>query len=255
MSVLQRDFLPDDLAPILKDNGLDGCVAVQARECEEETRWLLELAGEHDFIEGVVGWIDLKAGDLSQRLQSYKGQSKLKGFRHILQGESDDRYMMQPDFIRGVKTLHGHGYTYDILVFSRHLPVVAEFVDALPSDMPLVIDHIAKPVIRENEWQPWADAIARVAEYENVMCKISGMVTEAKWDDWTTSQMQRYISHVINCFGIERIMFGSDWPVCTLAASYKQVLDIVSNHSLIKDNPAALDRVIGDNAVAFYGLK
>jgi L-fuconolactonase len=251
MQTLRRDFLPTDLAPLLAVNGIDASVAVQARQTEEETAWLLELAGANDIIAGVVGWTDLRASGLGERLARYAGHSKLKGFRHVLQGEND-AFMLQPEFVEGVAALHDHGLRYDILVFERQLASVRTLVDELPP-MPLVIDHIAKPDIRNSSYDAWAEHMTAIARHDNVWCKVSGMVTEADWYNWSRQTFERYLALIFDAFGDDRVMFGSDWPVCTVAADYARVFDIVADF-VARKFPRAEASVFGGAASAFYGL-
>jgi L-fuconolactonase len=252
MHVLRQDFLPDDLAPLLKAQEIDVSVAVQARQSDEETRWLLELAETTEAVGGVVGWIDLRSEQLDESLSAYAGNPWLKGFRHVLQDEPDDCFMLQPDFIAGVAALAAHGLSYDILVFERQLPNVRALVDALP-EMRLVIDHIAKPDILNDSWQAWADHMAALTGHAHLHCKLSGMVTEADWHNWTPAMFERYMGHVIDCFGPERVMFGSDWPVCTVAASYAQVVEVVREF-VGRNCSDAEDDIFGNTAARFYGL-
>lgn len=252
MSVLQRDFLPHDLEPLLSENKLDGCVAVQADQSWEETRFLLNLAGKQPFIKGVVGWVDLKSGNLKETLIDLKANALLKGFRHILQAEPSG-YMTDPTFVKGVATLVDFGFTYDILVYHHQLPEVVRFVDQLP-DMKLVIDHCAKPDILKVEFDQWAANMTKLAAYKHLHVKVSGLVTEASWKNWKVADFQRYIDLILEEFGTKRILFGSDWPVCLLAASYDQVVALAETltHSLSKNEQA---NVFGGNAIDFYGLK
>jgi L-fuconolactonase len=251
MQVLRRDFLPADLAPLLAANGIDVSVAVQARQTEEETAWLLELADSNDIIAGVVGWTDLMAPGLDDRLTHYASHPKLKGFRHVLQGE-DDGFMLQPEFVEGVAALHNHGLRYDILVFEKQLATVRALIDELPS-MPLVIDHIAKPDIRNDSYADWAQHMTAIARHDNVWCKVSGMVTEADWNNWNRQTFERYLALVFEAFGERRVMFGSDWPVCTVAGDYARVVDIVADF-VARNAPQAEASVFGAAARAFYGL-
>lgn len=251
MNVLRRDFLPADLAPLLAANGIDVSVAVQARQTEEETAWLLELADSSDIIAGVVGWTDLRATELGDRLKRYARHPKLKGIRHVLQGE-DNEFMLQPDFVNGVAALQDHGLRYDILVFEKQLATVRALIDELPS-MPLVIDHIAKPDIRNDSYADWAQHMTAIARHDNVWCKVSGMVTEADWSNWNRKTFERYLALVFEAFGEHRIMFGSDWPVCTVAADYARVVDIVANF-VARNAPQAEAAVFGGAAVSFYAL-
>jgi len=252
MALLRRDFLPADLLPQLQRHQLDGCIAVQARQSLEETRWLLQLADEHDFIKGVVGWIDLCADDLEQQLDQFADETKLKGFRHVLQDEAAD-FMLQPQFIRGLHTLAERGYCYDLLVFSDQLPQLCQLVSQLPV-MPLVIDHIAKPDIKAGEIGCWHNSMAELAAHEHIYCKVSGMVTEADWQQWQPEQFTPYLQRVLQSFGPARLMFGSDWPVCQLAASYEQLIELLLPW-LDAFDPIQRSAFMGGNARRFYKLK
>ncbi len=252
MGVLQRDFLPTDLRQELEQFQLDGCVAVQARQSLEETQWLLALAEQFDFIRGIVGWINIGSENLADQLALFSGNEKLKGFRHVLQDEPEPYFMLQTQFIRGLKTLAEHDYSYDILVFAGQLPQACELVQHLPA-MRLVLDHIGKPDIQGGQWQSWQLSIADLASHPHVYCKLSGMITEADWKHWKPADFERYLNHVFECFGPERVMFGSDWPVCHLAGEYSQV------HALIKDYVQRnqhdhQSQIFGGNACKFYRL-
>jgi L-fuconolactonase len=253
MGIIQRDFLPADLQPILQETGIDGCVAVQADQSEEETDFLLDLAGRHDFIKGVVGWVNLQDTQVEDRLARYRRYPQLKGFRHVLQNERDRALMLQPAFRNGIALLRKFGYTYDILIYPDQLGYTREFVAGFP-DQPFVIDHLAKPHIKDRIiTEEWKDAIRAVGAYENVYCKISGLVTEADWKHWKPEHLRPYIDTVVEAFGTERILFGSDWPVCLVAASYQQVLQIVTDYfsTYSKDQQ---DAFFGGNALKFYNL-
>ena len=253
MHKIRRDFLPSDLHPILQANGVDGCVAVQADQSVDETDFLLELAQQNNFIQGVVGWIDLQSPTLEDQLSSYKKYAKLKGFRHVLQGETDRALMLKPGFKRGVAALGKYGYTYDILIYPDQLGYTKEFVAAFPGQ-PFVLDHIAKPHIKDRYiTDEWKVAIHAVAQYPNLYCKISGMVTEADWYDWKPEHFKVYIDTIVDAFGTNRILYGSDWPVCLVAASYDQVIGIVRDYfaQFSKDEQAAF---FGGNAINFYKL-
>ena len=253
MHKVRRDFLPLDLQPVLQANGIDGCIAVQADQSEEETEFLLLLAQTNPFIKGVVGWIDLQSPSLDENLSQYKKYAKLKGFRHVLQGETDRALMLKPGFKRGIAALGKHGYTYDILIYPDQLGYTKDFVAAFP-DQPFVLDHIAKPHIKDRYiTDEWKDAIHAVASYPNLYCKISGMVTEADWYNWKPEHFKVYIDTVVEAFGTNRIMYGSDWPVCLVAASYDQVIGIVRDHfaQFSKDEQAAF---FGGNAIKFYNV-
>jgi L-fuconolactonase len=253
MWVIRRDFTPTDLLPLLQAAGMDGCVAVQVNQTEDENTELLELAGKYDFIRGVVGWVDLQHPEVEGRLEWYRSQPKLKGFRHILQGERDRALMLKPAFRRGIGWLKKFGYTYDILIFPDQLGYTRDLVAAFPEQQ-FIIDHIAKPHIRDRLiTEEWKEAIRAVAAYPNVFCKISGMVTEADWKYWKPEHFTPYLDTVVEAFGTKRILFGSDWPVCLVAAEYPQVLSIVDDYfaAFSMDERAAF---FGRNAAEFYHL-
>lgn len=252
MKVIQKDFLPHDLQPLLQQNNFDGCVAVQADQSEEQNKFLLELAEKNDFIKGVVGWIDLKADDLENKLDEYKQFKILKGFRHVLQGELDRKYMLDDKFKRGISLLQKYNFTYDILIYTDQLKYTKAFVEAFPRQK-FVIDHLAKPNIKDKQIDEWRDDISALAEYENVYCKISGMVTEADWNNRNQKDFTPYLETVVNTFGTDRIMFGSDWPVCLVAASYKNVVEIAANF-ISSFSLAEQAKFFGLNAIEFYNL-
>lgn len=251
MAVIRKDFLPADLAPVLAANGLAGCVAVQADQTEAETDFLLQLANNNDFIKGVVGWVDLRSPQLHQRLTHYAQYKKLKGFRHILQGEAPE-FMLHPSFLEGIRQLHKYHFTYDILIFPQHLSAALQLVKQFP-DQAFVIDHIAKPYIKAGLIDEWKRGMALMAQYPNVLCKISGMVTEANMQHWKEADFTPYLDAVTECFGVNRLMYGSDWPVCLCAGSYQQVLGIVQNYfaGFSADEQQA---VFAGNAASFYQL-
>lgn len=249
MSVLKRDFLPRDLLPVLEANGLDGCVAVQADQSEQETRFLLDLAEQHSEIIGVVGWVDLCAPDVADRLAHFSQFPRLCGFRHVVQAEPDDRFMLRDDFQRGIAELHPFGFTYDILIYPRQLPAAIELVSRFPRQM-FVVDHIAKPPIRSGELQPWSERMTELARHPNVHCKVSGMVTEADWYNWKPEHFRIYLDVVFTTFGPSRLMFGSDWPVCLLAASYREVKELLFSYTSVL--PQAQEKIFGLNAKEFY---
>jgi len=252
MSVIQRDFLPEHLEVILKENGLDGCVVVQADQSEAETEFQLQNAASNDFIKGVVGWIDLKSGNVEERLAHYKQFEKLKGFRHILQGESQRDHMLREDFLKGISLLKKFGYTYDILIFNDQLKYSLEFVNKF-ADQPFVIDHLAKPLIKAQEIADWKKDIGAFKNHEHVSCKISGMVTEADWKNWKKEDFYPYLDVVVETFGMNRLMFGSDWPVCNIAASYDAMKSIVDDY-FASFSQSEKDAFYGGNAVSFYNL-
>jgi L-fuconolactonase len=253
MWVIRRDYSPADLLPLLQAAGMDGCVTVQVNQTEDENTALLELAQRFDFIRGVVGWVDLQNPGVEERLEWYRAFPKMKGFRHILQSERDRALMLKPAFKRGIGSLKKFGYTFDILIFPDQLGYTREFVAAFP-DQPFIIDHIAKPYIKDRFiTEEWKDAIRAVAAFPNVWCKISGMVTEADWRNWKPEHFRPYLDTVVDTFGPGRIVFGSDWPVCLVAAEYAQVVRIVEDYfaGFSADERAAL---FGGNAKEFYGL-
>lgn len=253
MRVLKRDFLPADLAPLLAAAGVDASVAVQARQDLDETRWLLDLAEANDFLAGVVGWVDLRADDVDAQLDELAARPLLRGVRHVVQDEPDDEFLLREDFLAGVAKLARRGLTYDVLVYPRHLPVAARFVDRFPAQ-PFVLDHLAKPFIAKGELEPWASDLRELARREHVCAKVSGLVTEARWREWAPADFRPYLDVVLEAFGAERLMFGSDWPVCLLASEYGPMKAIVDDYAaaLSADEQAAL---FGGNAARFYGLR
>lgn len=253
MSVIQKDFLPEDLYLVLVKNNIDGCVTVQSDQSEEENGFQLSNAEKYDFIKGVVGWVDLQAKNIEERLAYYKGFEKMKGFRHVLQGEPQRDFMLRPSFMHGVGLLHKYNFTYDILIFPDQLQHSYQFVKAFP-DQPFVIDHIAKPYIKAKKIDDWKKDISAIATCENVFCKVSGMMTEADWKLWKKEDFTPYLDVVTEAFGPGRIMYGSDWPVCLVAASYEKMREVVENYfSSFSENEKSM--IFGENAVNFYKLK
>lgn len=252
MESLRRDYLPPDLAPLLRSTGLDGTVTVQARQTLAESFWLLELANQYPFLKGVVGWVDLCNPAVEEQLAKLAPHPKFRGVRHVVHDEPDDQFMMRPDFMRGIGKLAKFKLTYDLLLYPRHIPVAEKLVKLFP-DQPFVVDHIAKPLIKEHEMAPWATNIRALAAYENVYCKVSGMVTEADWKHWKPADFTPYMDVIFGGFGTKRLMVGSDWPVSTLAATYEQVIQIPTDYlqRLSSDEKAA---VWGGNAQRFYGI-
>ena len=253
MEVLRRDYLPEELEPLLRVAGIDGSIVVQARQMPEETAWLLQLADAHDFINGVVGWVDLCSPAVVGQLAHFAAHSKLVGVRHVVHDEPDDGFMLRPEFRRGIGQLQEYGLTYDLLLFPRHLAVAASLVEEFPNQ-PFVLDHLAKPAIAAGEMSPWREDLHRLAAFPNVFCKLSGMVTEAKWQQWHASDFHRYLDVVMDAFGPQRVMIGSDWPVCTLSGSYAATMNVVSEY--IQPFSAA-DRaaILGGNCARFYKIK
>ena len=251
MAALRRDFLPEDAAREMRAAGIDACVVVQTRQTLEETRWLLALARQHSFIAGVVGWVDLRAADLDAHLEALTTHPKLVGVRHIVQAEPDD-FLLGNTFRRGVARLARHGLAYDILVYARQLRAAIDFAGALP-DQRLVLDHLGKPDIRTGAFDSWRRDLDRLAALPNVCAKLSGLVTEADWRRWTVEDLHRYINAALDSFGPERLMIGSDWPVCTVAGEYRDVLDVV--RTAIAGRPQAeRDAVLGGTAQRFWNL-
>jgi L-fuconolactonase len=251
MQVIRRNFLPEDLWPVLKANKVDGCVAVQASQTESETEFLLHLAEASDFVRGVVGWIDLRAINLYDQLERYSQFEKLKGFRHVAQGQPEG-FLLQSEFIKGVGQLVAFDFTYDILIYQNQLKEAYNFAVRLPN-VHFVLDHIAKPLIKAQELQPWADDIRRLAELPNVHCKVSGMVTEANWQHWEKADFRPYLDVVFEAFGTERIMYGSDWPVCLAAGEYEGAKGILTDYLSMFSDDEVRD-VMGNNAKRFYNL-
>lgn len=253
MAALRRDYLPGELAPLLDELGFDGSIVVQARQMIEETAWLLQLAEAESRILGVVGWFDLRSPTLPQQLERYGAHPKLVGARHVVHDEPDDGFMLRPEFRRGIGMLAEHELAYDLLLRPRHLPVAVELVDEF-EDQLFVLDHIAKPEIRDHVVSNWREDVTRLAERPNVFCKLSGLVTEADWRAWRPSDFRPYLDVVLEAFGAERLMIGSDWPVCTLAADYGAAMRLVIDYvgALSADEQAG---ILGDNCARFYGVQ
>ncbi|MSR66989.1 MAG: amidohydrolase [Pedosphaera sp.] len=250
MIVLKRDYLPADWSEAQGQTPFQSSIAVQARQSLHESRWLLELADHHDSIVGVVGWVDLCAPTVGRDLEALARHPKFVGVRHVVQEEPDVRFMMQPVFLRGISLLEPLGLTYDILIFPNQLPAAIELARQFPSQ-PFVLDHIAKPHIKQNLTEPWSEQIAELAACPNVYCKLSGMLTEAVWGQWRPEQFKPYFDCVWQAFGPDRLMIGSDWPVCLLAASYSDAMQLVIDDARTR-GPTALDGLLGGNAKRFY---
>jgi L-fuconolactonase len=252
-AVLRRDYLPSELQPLLKANGFDGSIAVQARQTLEETEWLLSLAEQHDFIKGVVGWVDLCSPDLDEQLEHFGRHPKLVGVRHVVHDEPDDEFMLRSDFRRGISRLAHYGLAYDLLIFVKHLPAALRLVQEFPAQR-FVLDHIAKPDIRGRAMSPWDRGIRKLAQEPNVMCKLSGMVTEADWQQWQPSDYAAYLDLISAAFGTGRLMIGSDWPVCTLSSPYGATLGIVAQY-IEQFPPVVRQRILGGNCARAYGIE
>jgi L-fuconolactonase len=251
MEVIRHDFLPHDLKPLMDANGLNSCIAVQADQSENETDFLLGLASENEFIKGVVGWIDLCADTIHERLEHYSQFPKLKGFRHILQAEPIE-FILKPEFQRGITALQVYGFTYDILIYPQHLPVIPDLIRG-GNEQKFILDHLGKPNIKNGTSTTWATDLKKLASHKNVFCKLSGMVTEADHRTWKKEDIFPYMDKALELFGPERLLFGTDWPVCRLAASYDQVCDLMNDY-LGKLTIHEQELIWGKNAALFYQL-
>lgn len=252
MAVIQKDFMPDDLQPLLQGAGFDGCIAVQAHQSEEQTDFLIALADQSPFIKGVVGWVDLQAENIEDRLAHYRQFKAVKGFRHVLQGEPQRDFMLRPQFTNGLELLKKYNFTYDVLIYEDQLRYIPQFVSLFP-EQPFVIDHLAKPAIKEGRINEWKKDMTTLARFENVYCKLSGMVTEADWKGWRKEDFKPYLDAVTEAFGPGRIMFGSDWPVCLVAAQYTEVVNLVDDYFSAFTGDER-QKIFGGNAAAFYDL-
>lgn len=252
MRTIRHSFLPLDLKQEISEAGIEGVVSVQARQTLSETEDLLAWAQEHDFIRGVVGWVPLVSDSVREDIERFADRDELKGVRHVLQSEPDNHYMLRDDFNRGVALLKDFGLVYDILIFERHLPQTLQFVDRHP-DQVFVLDHIAKPRIKEGLLAPWQSNISQLAQRPNVYCKVSGMVTEADWGAWTENQLIPYFDTVFSAFGTKRLMFGSDWPMCLLATPYGRWFRLVEKY-VARLSDTEQERFWDGTAVEAYGL-
>lgn len=252
MKVIRTDFLPEKLEQTIAEAGIDGVISVHARQLVEETDWLIGLAHQNKFMKGVVGWLPLIQNNIETYLEKYSGEKILKGIRHVVQGEADPEFILRNDFNRGISLLKKYSLVYDILIFERQLPNTIRFVDQHP-DQIFVLDHIAKPLIVRNELSPWKVNIQELAKRENVSCKISGMVTEADFNCWTPEQLQPYFDVVLEAFGPDRLLFGSDWPVCLVATSYKNWADLI-RETISTFSETEQAKIMGGNAVKIYRL-
>jgi L-fuconolactonase len=252
MATLRRNFTPEQLWQEQEKIGFEGSIVIQARQTLEETRWLLELASEEDRIFGVVGWVDLCSDNVDDQLKKFSSNPKLIGVRHVLHDEPDDRFMLRKDFQYGISLLKKYGLTYDILIFPKHLPATRKLASKFP-DQPFVVNHIGKPLIKDQVLSPWEKDISLLALYPNVYCKISGMVTEADWNNWKTDDIYQYLDIVYKAFGEDRLMIGSDWPVCTLAGEYITVMNVVIEY--FAQYPVGVqEKIFGGNCIRFYRL-
>jgi len=253
MEALRKDFLPGDLEPLLRQSGVTGTVVVQARQCLEETEWLLELADKHAFIQGVVGWVDLCSPELSKTLEKFASHPKLVGVRHVVHDEPDDDFMMRAVFQRGIRQLKDHALVYELLIFPKHLGRAAALVKTFPQQR-FVLDHLGKPSIKSGELQLWENDVRILAALPNVWCKLSGMVTEADPLSWKQEDFLPYMAVVLDTFGPERMMLGSDWPVCTLAGTYAEVMEVALGFISSLSNADQM-RICGQNAIDCYQLQ
>ncbi len=251
MAILRKDYLPAHFQSILKENKVDGTIAVQAAQSEEETEFLLSLAQQHPFIKGVVGWVDLKSPACIERLKYFSSFSLVKGFRHILQS-APPSFMLETSFLKGIEQLLHFSFTYDILIYPQHLPATIEFVKEFPTQK-FMIDHVAKPYIKEKKIEEWAEGMQALSQYPNVYCKLSGMSTEADHIHWKETDLMVYMEVIVKAFGINRICYGSDWPVCLVSTSYTRWINFIRSYfsSFSKENQ---EKVMGKNAVSFYSL-
>jgi L-fuconolactonase len=250
---LCHDYLPETLEPVLRSNNVGQTILVQASNSVEETRWLLQLADENPFIAGVVGWVDLRSDNLVSQLDEFANHPKFKGVRHLVESEPADNWLAQPRVIHGLRELASCNLSYDLLVHTRHLRYAKTAIDECP-DLRFVIDHLAKPPIARAEFAGWSRELKRVSTARNVWCKLSGLVTEASWTDWRVEDFIPYVDKALEYFGPQRMMFGSDWPVCLLAASYEQVLEVFQ--TLLADlSDEERDLIFSRNASQFYRIE
>lgn len=252
MRRIRRDFMPEDLQPVLAANGMDGAVLVQVHQEEAENVFFLSLAARHSFIKGIVGWVDFQADDIDERLDYWSSFPALKGFRHIVQAEADEDFLLQKNFRRGIEALSKTRFAYDILVVYSQLPAVVKFVQQHPNQH-FVLDHLGKPDIKNDLLEPWATHIRALGQFENVCCKISGMVTEADWQNWSPEDFKPYLDTATEAFGTERLIFGSDWPVCLVAGEYEEVKSLANNY-FASFSEAEQVAIFGGNAARFYQL-
>ena len=251
MKTLRQDYLPSHLLPTLKRNEIDGVIAVQAEQSEVETHFLVELAKSHDFIKGVVGWIDLRNENIEERLSYFSQYPSIKGWRHIVQSEPND-FLLRKDFQQGIAALAAYNYTYDILIYPQQIRSALEFV-ARFSRQPFVIDHCAKPVVKTKEIAEWSAGMRVLAQHPNICCKLSGLFTEAEWKQWSPADFYPYLDVVFDAFGTDRIIFGSDWPVMLLSGIYIQWKSMIEKY-MENFTPEEREKVMGGNAVNFYRL-
>lgn len=252
MKTIRRDFLPADLKKTLDEAGVSGAVSVQARTTVEESDWLLGMAEKHDFLRGVVGWVPLTENDVEKHLERLAAHKKFKGVRHVIQGEPDDNYILRPDFNAGVKKLLKYKLRYDILIYERHLKPSIRFVDQHPNQL-FILDHVAKPKIKERILSPWREDMIALGKRPNVYCKLSGMITEADWKKWSSADLAPYLDTALQAFGPKRLLFGSDWPVMLVAGQYKPWVELIKQ-TIKRYSVAEQEQILSRNAIAAYGL-
>ncbi len=249
---IRRNFLPEDLGPLIERIGVQKTVLVQTQHTIDENRWAIELAEQHDFIAGVVGWVDLASESCEDQLLQLKDHPKFVGIRHVTQDETDDNFIVRDDVVRGLKVLEKHTVPFDLLFYVKHLQHAKSLAERLPN-LPMVIDHLAKPEIKEHQMDNWLDNLKAAAAFPNVYCKLSGMINEADWQEWKTADLEPYVQTALALFGPERCMFGSDWPVCLLAGSYERVFETL-NEALGPISESERGMIFGGTAARFYGL-
>ena len=252
LAPLKRDFLPEELLQLLNKEKISGAISVQARQSEKENEFLLNHAKGNPFIKGVVGWIDLRSEKVEERLSFYRNFPILKGFRHVVQDEKDPEFILHPAFLQGIEQLIKYGYLYDILVYAMQLPKVLAFLNHFP-DKPFIIDHLAKPDIKQGGFTSWQADMRKIAAFPKVLIKVSGMITEADWHHWKKEDFYPYLDELVLSFGVERLCYGSDWPVCNLAGNYSMQWDIVKTY-FSTFNPSDINKVMGWNTQRFYHL-
>ena len=252
MKYIRKDFLPEDLQPVFVKNGIDGCIAVQADQTEAENEFLLQLSQKYHFIKGITGWVDFRQKNIAERLEYYSDYKLIKGFRHIVQAETDPNFLLQKNFCKGISTLRNFDFIYELLVFPYQLGAVLEFVRRFPNQK-FVINHMAKPYIKNGYMDGWKTLIAEIAKSENVYCKLSGLITEADFNTWTYDTLKPYIEIVLKSFGPQRLMYGSDWPVCLVAGAYHEVKEIAQK-AVSEFSDSEREAFWAGNAVTFYNI-
>jgi L-fuconolactonase len=252
LAPIRRNFLPADLKPLLESAGIDKSIFVQTQHNVAENRWVLNLAEQHDWLAGVVGWVDLASSDCEEQLREFVDHPKFVGIRHVTQDEPDDNFIVREDVLRGLAVLEKHGVPFDLLFYVQHLRHAPTLGKRLP-ELKMVIDHCSKPRIKDRWIDDWRRDMQAAAMFPNIFCKLSGLVTEADWNNWQAADLQPYIETALDCFGPERCMFGSDWPVCLLAGSYSRVIGALDD-CVRKLSPTERDAIFGGTAARFYGL-